>query len=107
AIAPPARVAGRARAATWMRVLLTLALAVGLAFWPYVHACGINLWLYLGAVAVTALSGVWAAVSAWHRRQGWAQFLALLIVTWSLALGAREVLPRMGYARAVSTWRCA
>ena len=104
---PAATVAGgRARAATWFRVLLTVALAVALPLWPYAHACGTGLWLYLGAVAVTGLSGIWAAFSAWHRRQGLAQLLALLAVAWALVLGAREVLPRTGYARAASPWSC-
>ena len=104
---PPATVAGgRARAATWFRVLLTVALAVALPLWPYAHACGSGLWLYLGAVAITGLSGIWAAFSAWHRRQGLAHLLALLAVVWALVLGAREVLPRTGYARAASAWAC-
>lgn len=110
--APPARVtvapaaAGRARVATWMRVLLTIALGVGLVFWPYAKSCGLGLSLYLAAIAITGLSGVWAAFSAWHRRQGLAHLLALLVVAWTLALGAREVLPRIGYARQGAAWRC-
>jgi len=91
-------VAGRARAATWFRVLLTVALAVALPLWPYAHGCGSGLWLYLAAVAVTGLSAVWAAFSAWHRRQGLAHLLALLSLAWVVTLGAREVLPRTGYA---------
>ena len=96
----------RERFATWMRVLLTLALAVSLPFWPYAHACGLGLWLYLGAVAVTGLSGIWAALSAWRRRQGLAHLLSLLVVAWSLAVGARDVLPRIGYAKQSAAWRC-
>lgn len=104
---PPAAVAGgRARAATWFRVLLTVALAVALPLWPYAHGCGSGLWLYLAAVSVTGLSGLWAAVSAWHRRQGLAHLLALLALTWVLVLGARELLPRTGYARADAVWTC-
>ena len=99
-------VAGRARAATWFRVLLTVALAVALPLWPYAHGCGSGLWLYLAAVAVTGLSAVWAAFSAWHRRQGLAHLLALLSLAWVVTLGAREVLPRTGYARATSAWVC-
>jgi hypothetical protein len=106
ALPPAVAAGGRARAATWFRVLLTVALAVALPLWPYAHGCGSGLWLYLGAVAVTALSGVWAAFSAWHRRQGLAHLLALLAVAWGLVLGAREVLPRSGYARAAAVWTC-
>ena len=104
--APPATVGGRARAATWFRVLLTVALAVGLPLWPYAHACGSGLWLYLAAVSVTGLSAVWAAFSAWRRRQGFAHLLALLALGWVAVLGAREVLPRTGYAKTVAAWTC-
>ena len=104
---PPAGVVGaRARAATWFRVLLTVALAVALPLWPYAHSCGTGLWLYLAAVAVTGLSGLWAAFSAWRRRQGLAHLLALLAVAWAAMLGAREVLPRTGYARVAAHWTC-
>jgi len=103
---PASAAGGRARAATWFRVLLTVALAVALPLWPYARACGSGLWLYLGAVAVTGLSGMWAAFSAWHRRQGLAHLLALLAVAWAVVLGAREVLPRTGYARTGSAWTC-
>ena len=103
---PPAGVGGRARAATWFRVLLTVALAVALPLWPYAHACGSGLWLYLAAVSVTGLSAVWAAFSAWRRRQGLAHLLALLAIGWTLVLGAREILPRTGYARTTAAWTC-
>jgi hypothetical protein len=105
-VPPPAAVGARARAATWFRVLLTVALAVALPLWPYAHACGTGLWLYLAAVSVTGLSAVWAAFSAWRRRQGLAHLLALLAVAWVLVLGAREVLPRTGYARITAAWTC-
>lgn len=104
---PPAAVVGRrARASTWFRVLLTAALAVALPLWPYAHSCGPGLWLYLAAVSVTGLSAIWVAFSAWHRRQGLAHLLALLAIGWTLVLGAREVLPRTGYARIPAAWTC-
>ena len=104
---PPAAVVGRrARASTWFRVLLTTALAVALPLSPYAHGCGPGLWLYLTAVSVTGLSAVWAAFSAWHRRQGLAHLLALLAIGWTLVLGAREVLPRTGYAKTPAAWTC-
>jgi hypothetical protein len=96
----------RARASTWFRVLLTAALAVALPLWPYAHSCGPGLWLYLAAVSVTGLSAIWVAFSAWHRRQGLAHLLALLAIGWTLVLGAREVLPRTGYARIPAAWTC-
>jgi hypothetical protein len=103
---PAAAVGGRARAATWFRVLLTVALAVALPLWPYAHGCGSGLWLYLAAVSITGLSALWAAFSAWRRRQGLAHLLALLAIGWTLVLGAREILPRTGYAKAAASWTC-
>lgn len=99
-------IGARARAATWFRVLLTAALAVALPLWPYAHACGSGLWLYLAAVGVTGLSALWAAASAWRRRQGLAHFIALIALAAAVVLGAREVLPRTGYARATASWTC-
>ncbi len=104
--APVPGVGPRQRMATWGRVLVTVALAVALPFWPYGRACGLDLALYGVAVAVTGLSGLWAARSAWARRQGFAHVLALLVLTWSLALAARELLPRTGYAKQPASWRC-
>jgi hypothetical protein len=96
----------RERMATWLRVGLTVATAAALPFWPYGRDCGAWLFLYLGAVGVVALSALWAAGSSWRRRQGLAHLLALLALGWTLALGAREVLPRVGYARSAATWTC-
>lgn len=106
ALPPAAAVGGRARAATWFRVLLTVALAVALPLWPYAHGCGSGLWLYLTAVSVTGLSAMWAGFSAWRRRQGLAHLLALLAIGWTLVLGAREILPRIGYAKTAAAWTC-
>ena len=96
----------RERMATWLRVGLTVATAAALPFWPYGRDCGAWLFLYLGAVGMVALSALWAAGSSWRRRQGLAHLLALLALGWTLALVAREVLPRVGYARSAATWTC-
>ena len=44
------------------RLLLSVALGVGIVFWPYGSRCGAGLAAYLGAVAVVIASGVWSAV---------------------------------------------
>ncbi len=106
AVTAAATIGARARAATWFRVLLTAALVAALPLWPYAHACGSGLWLYLAAVCVAGLSALGAAVSAWRRRQGLAQLIALIALTCAAVLGAREVLPRTGYARASASWVC-
>jgi len=102
--APAAR---RERLATWLRVALTVATAAALPLWPYGRDCGLWLFLYLGATGFVALSALWAAGSSWRRRQGLAHLLALLALAWTLGLAAREILPRVGYARTAASWTCA
>jgi hypothetical protein len=91
---------------TWLRVGLGLALAVGITQWPYASACGLNLIVYLGAIGVVIIAGLWSSISSWRRRMGLAHTLSLLVLLWGLILGAREILPRSGYARHVRTWSC-
>ena len=91
---------------TWLRVLLGLALAVGITQWPYANACGFNLAVYLGAIATVVVAGLWSSITSWQRRLGLAHFLSLAVLLWGLVLAAREVLPRVGYARAARTWTC-
>lgn len=104
-IAPPA--GGKlAVFTTWLRVGLGLALAVGISQWPYPSACGLNLMVYLGAIGVVIIAGLWSSVSSWRRRMGAAHTLSLMVLLWGLVLGAREILPRSGYAKQVRTWSC-
>ena len=91
---------------TWLRVALGIALAVGITQWPYASACGLNLIVYLGAIGVVIVAGLWSSVSSWRRRLGLAHMLSLLVLLWGLVLAAREVLPRVGYAKDVRTWSC-
>jgi hypothetical protein len=101
------RAGGRMAAlTTWLRVTLGLLLAVGITQWPYASACGLNLVVYLGAIATVIVAGVWSGVSSWHRRLGLAHFLSLAVLLWGLILAAREVLPRVGYAKASRAWTC-
>ena len=93
-------------ATTWFRVILGLLLAVGISQWPYSNACGLNLAMYLGAIATVIVAGLWSSVSSWNRRLGFAHFLSLLVLLWGITLAAREVLPRTGYARQMRTWSC-
>ena len=51
-------------------------------------------------------AGIWSTLSSWKHRLGLAHLLSLLVIIWSLALAAREVLPRIGYARAQGVWIC-
>ena len=93
-----------------VRLLLAVALGIGMIFWPYQARCGFGLFAYLLAVVVLIGAGVWSAVWAWRHRAGKAHVLSLLIVVWGTILGAQELLPRIGYAKPTlehpSVWQC-
>lgn len=98
---------------TWgvfLRLALTVALGVGMVFWPYSARCGVGLAGYLGAVTALVVSGVWSSVWTFRHRAGKAHMLSLLLVMWGLVLASIEVLPRAGYAKATAAhpaeWRC-
>jgi hypothetical protein len=111
---PPARgpsvsaapVGRKAALSTWLRVLLGVALAAGMTQWPYFHACGPALFLYLGSSGVVVLAGLWGAVTSWRRRMGLAHTMSLLVLLTGLVLAASEVLPRIGYAKRAAVWFC-
>jgi hypothetical protein len=104
----PAAAAPRPRAVlfTWVRLLLGLAVGIGITQWPYARGCGLLLFGYLGAVAGVIVAGLWSTVSSWRTRSALAHMLSLGLVCWGAILGAREVLPRVGYARTSATWFC-
>jgi hypothetical protein len=102
----PAGARGRSVALTWFWVVLGLALAIALPIWPYERSCGLRLMFFLGAIAITTVAGVVAALASWAHRRGFAHVLSLLIVGWAGVLAAREILPRIGYAKQSSTWVC-
>ena len=96
----------KARAAGWLRVLLAVAVAVAIPFWPYLNACGLGLALYAGAVTFLILIALWAAAGTWSRRLGFAHFLSLAVLLWGLGLAASIILPRIGYAVPAAAWMC-
>lgn len=99
----------RAATSSWpavLRLVLSVALGVGILFWPYANRCGPGLAGYLVAVAAVAVSGVWSAVWTWRHRLGRAHALSILLIVWGLILGAQEVLPRVGYAKQALSWSC-
>jgi hypothetical protein len=91
---------------TWLRLLLGLAVGVAITQWPYARGCGLLLFGYLGAVGGVIVAGLWSTVSSWRTRSGLAHALSLGLVCWGAILGAREVLPRVGYARTSANWFC-
>jgi hypothetical protein len=92
------------------RLVLAVALGVGMLFWPYSARCGVGLFGFLGATIVVAGAGVWTSIWTWRHRSARAHFLSLLLVTWGIVLGAIEVLPRVGYAKPTpqhpAVWFC-
>ncbi len=101
-----ARAAEGGRLGTWARVGLGLLIGIGMTQWPYTHGCGLQLLFYsLGVVAVIA-AGTWSSLSSWKRRLGVAHLLSQGLIIWGLVLAAREVLPRVGYAKTAASWLC-
>jgi hypothetical protein len=104
--AAPVSAGRRSAALVWFWTLLAVALGVALVVWPYDKACGIRLVFYLGAAGMTLLVGLLSSVSAWVNRRGLAHGISLLVIAWAGVAAAREVLPRVGYARQTATWSC-
>lgn len=101
--------AERATTPSWpaiLRLTLSVALGVGILFWPYANRCGVGLAGYLLVVIAVITSGVWSAVWTWRHRTGRAHLLSLLLIAWGLLLGAGEILPRVEYARQALPWSC-
>jgi hypothetical protein len=99
----------RAATPSWpaiLRLVLSVALGVGVLFWPYANRCGIGLAGYLFVVLAVAGSGIWSAVWTWRHRAGRAHVLSILVIAWGLMLGATEILPRVGYAQKALPWNC-
>ena len=102
-------VADREATSSWpaiLRLVLSVALGIGILFWPYANRCGVGLAGYLVAVSAVLISGIWSAVWTWRHRTGRAHALSILLIVWGLMLGAGEVLPRIGYARQILSWSC-
>ena len=113
--AAPARAPATTATATgtwrgWIQVLLAVGAAAGLMFWPWPGRCG---WLLIGFTAASgavAVLGTWSAVGTWRHRLGIAHVASRMVIVWGLLLGAREVLPRIGYAMPTADrgagWAC-
>jgi hypothetical protein len=91
---------------TWVRLLLALGLGIGMTQWPYTHGCGFPLDAYLVGVGTVIVASFWTMLSSWKSRSGLAHFLSIALLFWGTALAAREILPRIGYARQRASWTC-
>lgn len=82
----------------WVQLIVAIAAATGLWFWPWGTRCGLNAVGFTAATGAVTLLGLWSAIGSWKHRQGYAHILSFAVMIWGLVLGAREVLPRVGYA---------
>jgi hypothetical protein len=94
----------------YFRLTLVVCLAVSLACWPYDVSCGPMLFGYLSAVAILVVGGAWTATATFTHRMAWRHLIALTVIAWGTALGAAEILPRIGYANPApgrgTSWSC-
>jgi hypothetical protein len=92
------------------RLMLAVALGLGMLFWPYSARCGPGLFAFLFASGMVIVGGVWSAVWTWRHRSAQAHVLSLLLIVWGLVLAGLEILPRTGYATPTAqhpaTWMC-
>jgi hypothetical protein len=95
------------RLGTWLKVGLGVLIGIGVApgVWPYSHGCGLRVMFYLLGVATVIAAGVWAGVSSWRRRLGFAHVISQVLIIWGVLLMTREVLPRVG-AKPEAPWLC-
>lgn len=91
---------------TWLWFLLAVLLGAGLMQWPWPYACGMRLYGYLGAVGLFGVASLASLVRSWRTRSAVVHWLSIGLLGWAAFLGAREVLPRIGYAKQVRTWEC-
>ena len=94
------------RLGTWVRIAIGCLVAGAMTQWPYAHACGFELGLYLAAVGMVIVTGVWGGSFAWKNRFVLAHIVSQGLIVWGLVLGAGQVLPRVGYAMEQATWGC-
>jgi hypothetical protein len=93
-------------ALTWFWTGLAIVLALGLAIWPYDKLCGIRIIFYLFAAGLALLMGVLGGLASWSHRRGLAHLLSLAVIVWAALVVAREILPRVGYAKQELSWTC-
>jgi hypothetical protein len=80
-----------------LRIGLSLAVGIGILFWPYTHDCGSGLFWFLGAAVIVVVGGLWSVFWTWRGRMPRAHALSLVIVLWGLAVSATQVVPRASY----------
>jgi hypothetical protein len=101
----PRLTAPRGAVAVWLSVSLGVLLCSAMPYWPYPKGCSWWLLLYLLAVGMVFVTGIWNARLTWEARLGYAHTIAIAIVMWGVTLAAAETIPRVGHA-STAVWLC-
>lgn len=93
----------------WARLVLVVALAVSLFWWPYGHECGFPLASFLLSNAMVIVGGAAIAVRTWNDRMVWpfAASMLFAVVAWTVI--ALHAFSRFGYpslGEAHPRWSC-
>ena len=95
---------------TLARLALVVALAFGLFRWPYPRECGPALLSFLGAELALLIGSVWVTATTWRHRLPRLHALSVAMVVVSVALLAKEIIPRSGYVTmtdgSAASWAC-
>ena len=79
-------------------VALGVLYSAAMRYWPYSHDWSWGLLMYLSAVLLVVVTGIWGAKLTWDARLPAAHTLAIGTVVWGLGLFAAETVPRIVYA---------
>jgi hypothetical protein len=77
---------------------LGVLLCAAMPYWPYAHAWSWGLLLYLSAVELVVVTGIWGAKLTWDAELPGAHTVAVGTVIWGLGLLVWETAPRIAYA---------
>ena len=77
-------------------VTLGILLSISMAYWPYPKTYLVGMLLYLFAVAIVVVAGVWSAKLTWDLHLGGAHTISIGIVLWAIVLVAETVPPLSG-----------
>ena len=80
-----------------MFVALGVLLSAAMPYWPYSHAWSWGLLLYLAAVELIVVTGIWGAKLTWDAHLPAAHTVAIGTVIWGLGLIVWETAPRLAY----------
>ena len=74
---------------------LGVLLSAAMPYWPYAHGWSWGLVVYLAAIMLNLVAGIWGAKLTWDERLPAAHTVAVGIVLWGVGLLAAETVPRI------------